>query len=177
MAEQSLCKRKVGGSTPLSGSTYELVQIPSRWAPCGILNLMTKCVNCGTDLIRWHQVRFCSNKCQFLYQHKNWIKGWKEGKINGNIGITARNISKHLKNYLGEKFGNQCLECGWSKKHPVTGVVPLEIDHIDGDAENNLESNLRLLCPNCHALTPFYKNLNRGKGRKWRMDKYIKNKS
>jgi nitrate reductase cytochrome c-type subunit len=137
---------------------------------------MKKCANCGADLVRRHQAKFCSNKCQFLYQHKNWIKEWKEGKINGNIGITARNISKHLKNYLGEKFGNRCFECEWNKKHPVTGVVPLEIDHVDGNAENNSESNLRLLCPNCHALTPFYKNLNRGKGRKWRMDKYIKNK-
>jgi hypothetical protein len=36
---------------------------------------------------------------------------------------------------------------------------------------------LRVLCPNCHALTPFYKNMNRGNGRKWRMDKYIKNKA
>ncbi len=76
---------------------------------------------------------------------------------------------------MSEKFGNRCLACGWSSAHPVTGVVPLEIDHIDGNAENNSESNLRLLCPNCHALTPFYKNLNKGNGRKWRTDKYIKN--
>jgi 5-methylcytosine-specific restriction endonuclease McrA len=97
--------------------------------------------------------------------------------VDGNVGVTARNISKHLKKYLGEKFGNRCFECGWSERHPVTGVIPLEIDHIDGNAENNSEPNLRLLCPNCHALTPFYKNLNRGKGRRWRMDKYIKNRN
>ncbi len=83
----------------------------------------------------------------------------------------------HLKKYLLKKFGNRCSECGWAKKHPITGVIPLEVDHVDGNAENNIESHLRLLCPNCHALTPFYKNLNKGNGRKWRMNKYIKNKN
>lgn len=136
---------------------------------------MRRCINCEAVFIKRHQVKFCSNKCQSIYQHARWVKHWKAGKINGNIGITARNISKHLRKYLGEKFGNQCFGCGWNKKHPVTGIIPLEVDHVDGNAENNSESNLRLLCPNCHALTPFYKNLNRGNGRKWRMSKYIKN--
>jgi len=136
---------------------------------------MDKCVNCLKILNKRHQIKFCSNKCQLDSQHKKWVENWKDGKVNGNIGITARNISQHLKRYLIEKFGNRCSVCGWNEKHPVTGTIPLEIDHINGNAENNLEINLRLLCPNCHALTPFYKNLNRGNGRKWRMNKYIKN--
>jgi hypothetical protein len=103
------------------------------------------------------------------------VEQWKDGRVDGNIGISARNISAHLRRYLLEKFGNKCSKCGWCKKHPITGTVPLEIDHVDGNAENNKEDNLRLLCPNCHALTPFYKNLNKGSGRKWRMVKYIKN--
>jgi len=110
-----------------------------------------------------------------IYQHIWWVENWKNGKVDGNIGITARNFSKHLKIYLVEKFKNKCCVCGWDKKHPITGIAPLEIDHIDGNSENNVENNLRLICPNCHALTPFYKNMNRGKGRKWRMNKYIKN--
>mgnify|MGYP001578046316 FL=1 len=109
------------------------------------------------------------------YQYVEWIKLWKNGKINGNIGITARNISTHLRRYLIEKFENKCSTCGWNKKHPITSAIPLEIDHIDGNSENNMEENLQILCPNCHSLTPFFKNLNKGKGRRWRMDKYIKN--
>ncbi len=135
---------------------------------------MKKCMNCNCALFDRSQIKFCSNKCQFDFQQKVWVKKWKAGVVNGNIGVSVRNISQHLKKYLIDKFSNKCSKCGWSKKHPTTGIVPLEVDHIDGNAENNLETNLRLLCPNCHALTPFYKNLNRGKGRKWRMDKYVK---
>ncbi len=110
-----------------------------------------------------------------FYQHRKWIKLWKAGLLKGDRGITTKNISKHLRGYLIEKFKNKCSECGWAKKHPITGIVPLDIEHVDGNSENNNEENLKLLCPNCHSLTQFYKNLNRGKGRKWRINKYIKN--
>jgi hypothetical protein len=45
----------------------------------------------------------------------------------------------------------QCEICGlieW-RGHPIQ----LELDHIDGDRSNNSLSNLRMLCPNCHAQT------------------------
>ena len=38
--------------------------------------------------------------------------------------------------------------------------IPLELDHIDGDRENNLLANLRLICPNCHAQTANYRGRN-----------------
>ena len=49
--------------------------------------------------------------------------------------------------------------------NPTTGKSPLHIDHVNGDWSDNRELNLQLLCPNCHALTPNYGVLNRGKGR------------
>jgi hypothetical protein len=43
------------------------------------------------------------------------------------------------------------------------GPIPLELDHIDGDRMNNRIENLRLLCPNCHALTDTYCGRNIGR--------------
>ena len=44
--------------------------------------------------------------------------------------------------------------------------IPLEIHHIDGDKSNNDESNIMILCPNCHYFTDNYKSKNRKLGLK-----------
>ena len=38
--------------------------------------------------------------------------------------------------------------------------IPLEVHHINGNNKDNDPSNLMLLCPNCHALTNFYRGRN-----------------
>ena len=60
----------------------------------------------------------------------------------------------------------KCSECGvgsvWNNL-PLT----LQLDHIDGDNHNNLPSNLRLLCPNCHSQTKTFAGKNIVKERKY----------
>ncbi|HET9096804.1 MAG TPA: HNH endonuclease signature motif containing protein [Candidatus Baltobacteraceae bacterium] len=64
--------------------------------------------------------------------------------------------------------------CGWGERNVRTGRVPLHVDHIDGNARNNRPENLRLLCPNHHALTETYGNANRRNGRAGRRARYLK---
>ena len=49
-----------------------------------------------------------------------------------------------------------CELCGWAMK-TQDGYLPLELDHINGDRRDNRLVNLRVLCPNCHSLTPHYR--------------------
>jgi len=52
---------------------------------------------------------------------------------------------------------SQCCEkCGWAEK-TSSGYLPLELDHINGDRHDNRLENLRILCPNCHSLTPTHR--------------------
>ena len=56
-------------------------------------------------------------------------------------------------------FQPLCSNCGFATW--LGKPIPLELDHRDGDRNNQELENLRLLCPNCHALTPTYRGRNR----------------
>jgi hypothetical protein len=83
---------------------------------------------------------------------------------------TWANVSSHIRHYLLQTLG-ACVICGWAERNPVTSRVPLHIDHVDGDWRNNRPDNLRLLCPNHHALTATFGALNRGTGRPYHVIK------
>ena len=65
--------------------------------------------------------------------------------------------TKTLKKKLLEEgiFKEECFICNqgpeWNNKRLV-----LQMDHIDGDSDNNDLKNLRIICPNCHTQTPTY---------------------
>ena len=43
--------------------------------------------------------------------------------------------------------------CEGCKNYEWMGIeIPLELHHIDGDHINNIFKNLKILCPNCHAI-------------------------
>lgn len=54
----------------------------------------------------------------------------------------------------------RCEICGQDTwyGHPI----PLELDHVNGNRDDNRLTNLRMLCPNCHAQTPTFRGRNIG---------------
>ena len=124
--------------------------------------IILNCLYCGKPLKKTG--KYCNNICQANFQYKIYIGKWKDGKVSGFKG--KYQVSNHIRRYLLEKYDNKCSKCGWCEINPYTNIVPLEIEHIDGNYTNNNESNLILLCPNCHSLTATYKGANKGNGRK-----------
>jgi hypothetical protein len=58
-------------------------------------------------------------------------------------------------------FKNECSICGISEWNGE--LLPLELDHVDGDSTNHTIQNLRILCPNCHSQTETFRGKNKGK--------------
>lgn len=122
------------------------------------------CLNCNQKIN--NKNKFCSNKCQKEYEYKNYIERWKNNQETGLRG--EYQISMHIKTYLFKKYNNKCARCGWGEVNKYTNNIPVEVEHIDGNYQNNKEENLILLCPNCHSLTETYKGANLNHGRKQR---------
>lgn len=87
----------------------------------------------------------CSHWCGKAWNKDKRLKDW-----------SSYTQVRHLKSHLIRERGHKCESCGletWMNQK-----IPLEVDHINGDRSNNELDNLRLLCCNCHALTPTWRN-------------------
>jgi Zn finger protein HypA/HybF involved in hydrogenase expression len=76
--------------------------------------------------------------------------------------IEKSTCNKYLKNRLIKEgiLKEQCIKCGLNNEWK-SEYLSLQLDHIDGNHENNKLENLRLLCPNCHSQTPTYSGKDR----------------
>lgn len=117
----------------------------------------SNCKNCNKTFLYKPLVKtgtYCSLECTIEGQNKDRRAKFYEGKT------TTRTA---LRRYLLELYGHKCVTCNLTEW--LGDPIPLELDHIDGNAGNNYPENLRLLCPNCHAKTPTHKAKNKGNGR------------
>lgn len=125
------------------------------------------CLSCNKELSR-KAAKYCSIKCQKTYHFNKKLVDW----ISGNTKVKSRNF---FRRYLTETYGYECSCCSiseWNGK-----PIVLEIDHIDGNPENNRPENIRFICPNCHSQTDTYKAKNTGNGRHYRRTRYLEGKS
>lgn len=76
--------------------------------------------------------------------------------IEGSFYQSYKLKRRLLKEGLKER---KCECCGLSQWQGMD--IPLELHHVNGDNCDNRIENLRLLCPNCHALTDNYRGRNK----------------
>ena len=122
---------------------------------------MCICKNCSVK-ISGKQKIYCSKKCQQEFRGKIYIEKWLKNEISGYIKLNYR-LSSWVRNYLLKEANYKCILCNWGEINPISEKVPLHVDHIDGNAANCKRENLRVICPNCHSLTPNFGALNIGK--------------
>jgi len=107
--------------------------------------------------------KYCNHDCEKEHQYKERIEKYKRGEMKSMGRGTIRR-------FLNERDGYKCNSCGideWNNK-----PIVLEIEHIDGNSENNYPDNFEYLCPNCHSQTDTYKSKNIGNGRHNRRVRY-----
>src|SRR5687767_13325311 len=101
------------------------------------------CKQCGKE-VNLPVAIYCSLKCQHQWYYEEYIRRWKAGEVSGEADKNGLSIARRIRRYLIERDGEQCSSCGWNKRNPVTGRVPLEVDHINGNNQDHSEDNLRL---------------------------------
>jgi len=79
--------------------------------------------------------------------------------LSNKCFITSHKLRlRLLRENIFQPICSSCKNTEWMNK-----PIPLELDHISGINDDNDLSNLRLLCPNCHAQTDTYRGKNIGK--------------
>lgn len=145
------CNKEFSNYRALNGHKRTHGESQGRYSVSRKKTPIKQCKNCGEDILKRSANIYCDNKCFIAYQ-------WKTAKLrieNGSGRV------ENIKKYLAEPYGKVCSECGcgdeWNGK-----MLTLQLDHIDGNSDNNSLSNVRLLCPNCHTQTDTYGMKGRG---------------
>ena len=159
-----------------------------------------KCRFCGT-VIGYEKRRndFCSKSCGASYNNAGVTRHIKGSKVcscgnpklpqnkycsacsqshfyHKSSSVETVKLDGTRKKLLVEMRGYRCEVCGLSEW--MGKPIPIELHHIDGNTDHNKESNLQLLCSNCHGQTETHRRRNKmGKRQLMRRKRYSDGKT
>lgn len=113
------------------------------------------------DTIKKAIIYFKLDTSHFTGQHQSKGKQLPlrrsiEDYLSNKFPIQSFKLKKRLfRENIFQPICSSCKNTTWMDQ-----PIPLELDHINGDNKKNNLSNLRLLCPNCHAQTSTYRGKN-----------------
>ena len=119
------------------------------------------CSKCGKSICRENKSGLCQS-CYRIKQNEEKIQKWlATGDTGCKVATTLRNC---IRDYILKEQNYTCALCPtgitWNGKE-----LHFVLDHIDGDASNNVRSNLRLVCPNCDSQLDTFKSRNKHSAR------------
>jgi len=135
-----------------------------------------RCGHCGIQLpdTAARSAKYCSKRCGNFARNagktqprsglrrQEYIAQLRNRIMTTMLAAEFETLSweQQRKRVIHEQKG-ACARCGLSAW--LGQQLTLEVDHVDGDSNNNSRSNLEGLCPNCHSLTPTWRGRNKKK--------------
>ncbi len=125
------------------------------------------CTKCGVSSRLSNNNSECKT-CRKETIVEKWLSGDNSVTLNRSrsTGLPV-DTKSFVKRYLISTRGDKCEVCGWDEKAPGDRSI-IQMDHVNGNCFDNRPENLKLLCPNHHAMTETYGSKNRGSGRSHR---------
>lgn len=122
----------------------------------GISYKTYSCLHCGKENVCGGSKfnKYCDTNCKASYEYTHkYVPLVESGQCNAG--------SSPLRRYILERDNYTCTECGCGEEYNGKSLT-LQLDHIDGNSDNNFPVNLRTLCPNCHSQTDTYGSKGQG---------------
>ena len=146
-----------------------------------------KCEKCNREFdaySKWGEKRFCSRKCSnsrvfseesklkkslalrgrkptgVIKDKESWAKKIKETAYKKYIATPFEELGiENKRRRVFEEQNYCCNNCGISEWQGFK--ISLELEHKDGNNQNNDRDNLEGLCPNCHSITDTWRGRNK----------------